>query len=72
VPVAEPVFRSLRMAQPYPTTPQMPATRRTAQAIVMGGAGIGVAALLAALGLWFHYGTAVFFETIAAGLAACF
>ncbi len=28
--------------------------------------------LLGALALWFHYGTAVFFETIAAGIAACF
>ena len=24
------------------------------------------------LALWFHYGTAVFFEMIAAGIAACF
>jgi hypothetical protein len=28
--------------------------------------------LLGALTLWFHYGTAVFFETIAAGISACF
>jgi hypothetical protein len=28
--------------------------------------------VLAAAGLWFHYGTTVLFETIAAGLAACF
>jgi hypothetical protein len=63
------------MAQPYPTPQPILATiqpRRIAQGIVMGGAGLGVAALLAALGLWFHYGTAVFFETIAAGFAACF
>jgi hypothetical protein len=25
-----------------------------------------------ALVLWFHYGTAVFFEMIASGIAACF
>jgi hypothetical protein len=32
-----------------------------------------VGALIAAtLALWVHYGTAVFFEIIAAGLAACF
>ncbi len=32
-----------------------------------------VAVLLAgASALWVHYGTAVFFETIAAGIAACF
>jgi len=63
------------MAQPYPTPQQMPATipqRRTAQVIVIGGAGLGVAALLGALLLWFHYGTAVFFETITAGISACF
>ena len=28
--------------------------------------------LLGALALWFHYGTAVFFEMIAAGISACF
>ena len=28
--------------------------------------------LLASLALWFHYGTTVFFEMIAAGFAACF
>ncbi len=32
-------------------------------------AGVLIAATLA---LWAHYGTAVFFEVIAAGLAACF
>jgi hypothetical protein len=32
-------------------------------------AGLLVAATLA---LWAHYGTAVFFEVIAAGIAACF
>jgi hypothetical protein len=63
------------MAQPYPTPPQMPATmppRRVAQTIAMGGAGLGMVALLGALALWVHYGTAVFFETIAAGISACF
>src|SRR5262249_46832062 len=39
-------------------------------AVVWGGAGLG--ALLAALALWFHYGAAVFFETIAAGFPSCF
>jgi hypothetical protein len=34
----------------------------------------GVAALLigGTLALWAHYGSAVFFEIIAAGIAACF
>jgi hypothetical protein len=63
------------MAQPYPRPQQLPATippRRAAQVIVMGGAGLGVVALLGALALWCHYGTAVFFETITAGISACF
>jgi len=40
--------------------------------IVAAGAGLGAVALLGALGLWFHYGTAVFFEMIASGISACF
>ena len=36
-------------------------------------AGVAVLALFAAtLALWAYYGTAVFFETIRAGWAACF
>ena len=31
-----------------------------------------VLAVLGAAALWFHYGTAVFFEMIAAGISACF
>jgi hypothetical protein len=38
----------------------------------MAGAGLGAALLLGALVLWFHYGTTVFFEMIASGIAACF
>jgi hypothetical protein len=41
-------------------------------AIVVGGAAIAVVMVLAAAVLWMRYGTAVFFEMIAAGLAACF
>ena len=33
---------------------------------------LGGLLLVAALALWFHYGTAVFFETIASGFASCF
>ena len=66
----------VRMVQPLTTPQQMSSSiqpqRRIAQAIVMGGAIVGVAVMLAALALWFHYGTAVFFETIAAGISACF
>ena len=37
--------------------------------LVAAVAGMLIAATVA---LWVHYGTAVFFEVIAAGLAACF
>jgi hypothetical protein len=65
------------MAQPISTQPQMPgalrpARRRLAPAMVVASVALGVAILLGALVLWFHYGTAVFFEMIASGIAACF
>jgi hypothetical protein len=41
-------------------------------AVLWGGGGFGALLLLAAAGLWFRYGSAVFFETIAAGFANCF
>jgi hypothetical protein len=41
-------------------------------AVIWGGACLGGLLFAAALALWFHYGTAVFFETIAAGFASCF
>jgi hypothetical protein len=64
------------MAQPVFTPQEMPAAlrpaRRLAPAIAIGGAGLGIVILLGALGLWFHYGTAVFFEMIASGISSCF
>jgi hypothetical protein len=64
------------MGQPISTEQQMPGTlrpeRRLAPAIAVGGAALGVIILLAALVLWFYYGTAVFFEMMASGIAACF
>jgi hypothetical protein len=64
------------MAQPISTEQQMPGSfgpwRRLGPAIAAGGAGLGVIILLAALVLWLNYGTAVFFEMIASGIAACF
>ena len=47
-------------------------SNRAVSAIVMGAAGVGAALWVGALALWFHYGTAVFFEMIASGIAACF
>jgi hypothetical protein len=64
------------MAQPMSTPHQIPGLlrppRRVSHAIVTAGAGLGVALGLGAAVLWFHYGTTVFFETIASGLSACF
>jgi hypothetical protein len=63
------------MAQPISSTGLIAPARpqgRVAAAIAWGAAGLGGLALLGAAGLWFHYGTTVFFETIAAGVSACF
>jgi hypothetical protein len=63
------------MAQPVSTPQQIvPAepSRKVASAIVTGAAGLGAILVVGALVLWFHYGTAVFFEMIASGIAACF
>jgi hypothetical protein len=48
-----------------------PARRATRAVVWLAGVVAGVL-LLAALALWFRYGTTVFFDTIAAGFAACF
>ena len=40
-------------------------------AVLIGVAVICASLLLAASLLWIHYGTAVFFEMIASGIAAC-
>jgi hypothetical protein len=41
-------------------------------ALLWGGTSLITILVFAALALWFHYGTTVFFEMIAAGFAACF
>jgi hypothetical protein len=58
------------MAEPISTPQQM--LRRPGPAMMTAGAGLGAILLLGALLLWFHYGTAVFFEMIASGITACF
>ena len=62
------------MPQPVSTQPVSPVVGplRAVSALPVAGAGFGAALLLGALALWFHYGTTVFFETIAAGIAGCF
>ena len=54
------------------STPQTVPQSRLARAVVIGGAVFGVVLVLAAAVLWLHYGSAVFFEMIASGFAACF
>jgi hypothetical protein len=64
------------MAQPVSTQHgMMAATRpqgRVASAIVWSAAGLGAIVMVGAAALWIRYGTAVFFEMIAAGISACF
>jgi hypothetical protein len=64
------------MALPISTPHELPGAlqpaRRVASAIVMGAVGLGAVLLIGACALWFHYGTAVFFEMIASGISACF
>lgn len=64
-----------RMAQPVSTHPHMAAARpqgRAASIIVWSAAGIAALVVFGAAALWFQYGTAVFFEMLAAGISACF
>jgi hypothetical protein len=68
------------MAQPFSSPHEMmPQSRPSggvgsaiARAIIWASASLGGIVLLGALVLWFHYGTAVFFEMIASGVSACF
>jgi hypothetical protein len=61
------------MAQPLSSHDMMTARRPAARAVLQWGAvATATIMLLAGLALWFHYGTTVFFEMIAAGFAACF
>ena len=64
------------MAQPVSSQHEMMSPSRPSggagAVIAWGGAGLGGIVLLGALVLWFHYGTAVFFEMIASGVSACF
>ena len=64
------------MAGSLPTEQEIvaisPSSSGIRSVISWGVAGIGAAAGMGALALWFHYGTAVFFETIAAGISSCF
>jgi hypothetical protein len=53
--------------------PDVAAPRRRLRPVLLWGAtSLLTIVLLATCALWVHYGTAVFFEMIAAGFAACF
>jgi hypothetical protein len=62
------------MALPLSTPQQLhaQAPRRIARAVAIGAAALAAVLVLGALALWLSYGTAVFFEMIAAGISACF
>jgi hypothetical protein len=65
-----------RMARPVSTPnailPATPPKARAASIIVWSAATFGSLIVAAAAALWIYYGTTVFFEMIAAGIAACF
>ena len=48
-----------------------PASRSIGRPLIVGGAAVA-AVLAGTIWLWAQYGTAVFFETIRTGFAACF
>jgi hypothetical protein len=63
------------MALPLSSPDELPAAlpaRKVGRAVAIAGLASGVLVIVAALALWFRYGTAVFFETIMAGIAGCF
>jgi hypothetical protein len=71
----KPVHWISRMAPPFSARQEVSAGThppRTVSATTIAAAGLGTALVIGALALWFHYGTAVFFEMIASGIAACF
>jgi hypothetical protein len=65
------------MAPPLSSPHELAASLRPARkqpgvlAAAVVAAALAAALVLGALGLWFHYGTEVFFEMIASGFAAC-
>jgi hypothetical protein len=70
-----PYFRAMLNSAQHGSLPQAAAQVRrpgVAYAIVAAATVLVAGILLAAAVLWIHYGSAVFFEMIATGLAACF
>jgi hypothetical protein len=52
--------------------PEAAAPHLTIRPFLLAAAATGAVALASAVLLWAHYGTTVFFETIRAGMVACF
>ena len=61
----------MQVMRQSPASDALPPARRVLVALVAGIA-IAAALLIGAASLWVSYGTTVFFEMIAAGVAACF
>jgi len=63
------------MAQPLSSSHPLGAGARSGRpavrALAVACGLIGAVVVVGTLALWAHYGTAVFFETISAGIAAC-
>jgi hypothetical protein len=68
-------MKRFAMAQPLSSSHSLgagaPSGRGAVRALVVAGGLIGAVVVVGTLALWVHYGTAVFFETISAGIAAC-
>ena len=60
------------MAHPVSVQQDVRPSNRAASVILWSAAVLGTLIVLGAAALWMHYGTAVFFEMISAGIAACF
>jgi hypothetical protein len=71
-----PFVQNLAMAPPFSAPHELATSYRPARklptVLMVAGAALAAALFVGALGLWFHYGTAVFFEMIASGFSACF
>ena len=53
---------------PKPLSPSLPFPTRP---FALAAVAVGATLLAVALALWVHYGTAVFYEMILSGIAAC-
>ncbi len=61
----------MQVMRQAPASDVLPHARRV-PIVLVAGIATAAALLIAAASLWVSYGTAVFFEMIAAGIAACF